>query len=88
MTGKYLFVLGRLPIALNHIPRLENNVMLTLHYAKIMELTQWKGHPPGFYCLIYLGVISIHMVGDLSTSYDLTKETSIKSEKGEPRTKP
>ena len=43
MTGKYPFVLGRLSIDLNHNPLLENNVanllliMLTLHYAKIME---------------------------------------------------
>ena len=28
---------GRLPIELNYIPLLENNVVLTLHYAKIME---------------------------------------------------
>ena len=31
------FVLGRLLIELNHIPLLENNVVLTLHYVKIME---------------------------------------------------
>ena len=33
MTGKYPFVLGRLAIELNHNPLLENNVVLTLHYA-------------------------------------------------------
>ena len=37
MTGKNPLVLGRLAIELNHIPLLENNVVLTVHYAKIME---------------------------------------------------
>ena len=32
-----LFVLCRLAIKLNHNSPLENNVVLTLHYAKIME---------------------------------------------------
>ena len=49
MTDKYPFVLGRLPTELNHFPLSENNVVLTLHYAKIMESWQWEGHPSGFY---------------------------------------
>ena len=34
---KYPFVLGRLAIELNHNPLLENNVVLTLHYTKIID---------------------------------------------------
>ena len=49
MTGKYPFVLDRLLIEQNRVPLLENNVVLTLHYVKIMGLTQWQGHPSGFY---------------------------------------
>ena len=52
MTGKYPFVLGRLAIEVNHIPLLENNVVLTLHYLKNNgKLTQWQGQPSGFYLL-------------------------------------
>ena len=39
-----LFVLGRLTIELNHNPLLETNVVLTLHYAKIME--SWDNGSP------------------------------------------
>ena len=37
MAGKHPFVLGRLPTELKHILLLENDVVLTLHYAKTME---------------------------------------------------
>ena len=37
MTGKEPFVLGSLVTELNHIPLLQNNLVLTVHYAKIME---------------------------------------------------
>ena len=37
MRGKHPFVLRTLPTELNHISLLEINVVLPLHYAKIME---------------------------------------------------
>ena len=33
---------GRLPIDLNYIPLLENNVVLPLHYAKVMKSSHNK----------------------------------------------
>ena len=52
---KYPFVLGRLSIELNHSPLLENNVVLTLHYAKIIE--SWDNGRVahlGFIYILYL----------------------------------
>ena len=43
-----LFCSWQTGIELNHNPLLENNVVLTLHYAK----KSWKGRPSGFYIYI------------------------------------
>ena len=51
MTGKFPFVLGKLPTELNHIPLLENNVVNSPLCKNNGELTQWKGQPYGVYYL-------------------------------------